>query len=157
MSHNVRIRKWMIVLLMGIPMLLNSCLPKEVVELKDILNLQLVPGSGGKPVLLGDAVFYNPNKSRIKLRSIKVDVFVDEKKSAVVDQELDILVKGNTEFTVPLKVQLELGDIGIIDAIKSLFGGKTYQLHYVGTLKVSVNGLPFRVPIDHREEFKIKL
>jgi len=146
-----------IILLIGSTLLLGSCLPKDTIELKDIQNLQLLPGSGGDPVLHGDALFHNPNKSRMKLKSLQVDVFVDEKKSAVVDQDLDIVVKGKSDFTVPLKVQLQMKDIGIMDALKSLFGGKTYQLHYVGTLKVNVNGLPFRVPIDHREEFKIKL
>lgn len=137
--------------------LASSCLPKESVQLVDVLNLKLVPTPGGDPVLEGDAVFFNPNKSRMKLKSIKVDVFVDEKKSAVADHELNIAVRGNSEFTVPLKVQLQMKDIGLMDALKSLFGGKTYQVHFVGTLKVNVNGLPFRVPIDHREEFKIKL
>jgi LEA14-like dessication related protein len=135
---------------------LSSCLPKEVVELKDILNLAVLPGTGGDPVLHGDAVFFNPNKSRMKLRSIKVEVFVDEKKAAIADHELDIIVKGNSEFTVPLQVQLQLKDIGLMDALKGLLGGKTYQLHYVGFLKVNINGFPFRVPIDHREEFKLK-
>jgi LEA14-like dessication related protein len=136
--------------------LLSSCLPKEVVQLKDILNLGIVPGPNGDPVLEGDAVFFNPNKSRMKLKAIKVEVFVDEKKAAVADHELDIIVKGNSEFTVPLKVQLQLKDIGLMDALKSLFGGKTYQLHYVGSLRVNINGFPFRVPIDHREEFQLK-
>ena len=134
---------------------LSSCLPKEVVELKDILNLAVLPGTGGGPVLHGDAVFFNPNKSRMKLRAIKVEVFVDEKKAAIADHELDIIVKGNSEFTVPLQVQLQLKDIGLMDTLKSLLGGKTYQLHYVGYLKVNINGFPFRVPIDHREEFKL--
>jgi LEA14-like dessication related protein len=151
-------RSTVVVLLVGASILLGSCLPKDTVELKDILNLQLVPaGLTGDPVLQGDAVFYNPNKSRMKLKSIKVDVYVDDKKSAVVDHDLNILVKGRSEFTVPLKVQIQMKDIGLMDALKSLLGGKTYQLHYVGTLKVNLNGLPFRVPIDHREEFKIKL
>lgn len=135
---------------------LSGCLPRQDIELKDIRNLELVVGEQGEPVLQGDALFHNPNRSRMKLKSIKVDVYVDEKKSAFVDHELDILVRGKEDFTVPLKVQLEMKDIGLLDAIKSIFGGKKYQLHYVGTLRVNVNGIPFRVPIDHREEFTLK-
>lgn len=136
--------------------LLSSCLPKEVVQLKDIQNLTVVPGEGGNPVLEGDAVFFNPNRQRMKLRAIKVDVFVDEKKAAVADHDLDVVIKGNSEFTVPLKVQLQTKDFPLMDALKSLFGGKTYQLHYVGSLRVRMHGFRFRVPIDHREEFKLK-
>jgi LEA14-like dessication related protein len=126
------------------------------VRLTDILNLGVVPGAGGDPELQGDAVFFNPNKSRMKLKAIKVDVFVDDKKAAVADHKLDILVRGNSEFTVPLRVQLQMKDIGLMDALKGLFGGKVYQLHYVGHLRVNINGFPFKIPIDHREEFKLK-
>jgi LEA14-like dessication related protein len=157
MSLTIQTRIRRIAYILAVGLALSSCLPRDTVELKDILNLQLLPGEGGDPVLHGDAVFFNPNKSRMKLKSVKVEVFVDEKKSAVVDHELDIVVKGNSEFTVPLRVQIQMKDIGLMDALKSLFGGKTYQLHYVGTLKVNINGLPFKIPIDHREEFKIKL
>jgi LEA14-like dessication related protein len=137
-------------------LMFNSCLPKQIVELKDIQNLRVAPGPNGFPVLQGDAVFFNPNKSRMKLKAIKVEVFVDDKKAAVADHELDVLVKGQSEFTVPLKVELQMKDFGLTDALKSLLGGKTYKLHYLGSLKVNVNGFPARVPIDHHEDFKLK-
>jgi LEA14-like dessication related protein len=155
MRTPLRRRTVALLLIAGCVIMISSCLPKQIVELKDIQNLAVVPGEGGKPILQGNAVFFNPNKSRMKLKAIKVDVFVDEKKAAVADHELDVMVKGQSEFSVPLKVQLQT-DIGLMDALKSLFGGKTYHLHYVGSLRVNINGLPFRVPIDHREDFKLK-
>jgi LEA14-like dessication related protein len=134
----------------------TSCIPNKDIELRDIRNLVVEKGTGEDPVLAGDAVFYNPNSARMKLREIKVDVFVDGKKSAKVDQKLKAIAKGKSEFTVPLKVHLQLKDIGIVDALKSLFGGKKYEIQYKGYLKVNVNGVPFRVPVDHKEEFKLK-
>src|SRR5436190_939058 len=89
-----------------------GCLPKEDVVLKDVKNLVVEPGTDGNLVLAGDAVFFNPNHSRMRLKEIKVDVFVDGKKSATVDHKLHLLVKGNAEFTVPLKVQLQTKDLG---------------------------------------------
>lgn len=135
---------------------LASCIPNKNIELRDVRNLVVEKGTGEDPVLAGDAVFYNPNSARMKLREIKVDVFVDGKKSATVDQKLKAVARGKAEFTVPLKVQLQLKDIGIVDALKSLFGGKKYEIQYKGYLRVNVNGLPFRVPVDHKEEFKLK-
>ena len=44
-----------------------------------------------------------------------------------------------------------------MNTIMSLFGGKKYEIHYKGYLKVKVNGFPLRVPIDHKEDFKLKL
>jgi LEA14-like dessication related protein len=133
-----------------------ACVPREEIELRDIRNLVVEKGEGADPVLAGDAVFYNPNTSRMKLREIKVDVFVDGKKSAVVDQKLKAVARAKSEFTVPLKVQIQLKDIGLADAIKSLFGGKKYEIHYKGHLKVTVNGIPMRVPVDYKDEFKLK-
>lgn len=137
-------------------LVLGSCLPKNAIELRDVRNLQLKVGENGYPVLMGDAVFYNPNASRMRLKQIKVDVFVDGKKSARVDHELKTVARGHSEFMVPLTVQLEVKDIGLMDAIKSIFGGKTYQIHYLGELKVNVNGIPFKVPVDHKEDFKLR-
>ncbi|MFZ5999802.1 MAG: LEA type 2 family protein [Bacteroidota bacterium] len=136
--------------------LFTSCLPKDQIELRDIRNLALERGDGAESILAGDAVFYNPNATRMKLREINVDVLIDGKKSAKVDQKLKAIARGKSEFTVPVKVKLDLKEIGLVDAIKSLFGGKKYQIQYKGYLKVNVNGIPFRVPVDHTEEFKLK-
>ncbi len=135
---------------------LTACVPREEIELRDVRNLVVEKGEGVDPVLAGDAVFFNPNSSRMKLREIKVDVFVDGKKSAVVNQKLKIIAKAKAEFSIPLKVQIQLKDIGIADAIKSLFGGKKYEIHYKGHLKVNINGIPMRVPVDYKDEFKLK-
>ena len=151
----IKLRSFLLLtLLIGVT---GACIPNEKIELRDVRNLAVEKGSGEDPVLAGDAVFYNPNATRMRLREIKVDVLVDGKKSAAVDQKLKTIAKGKSEFTVPLKVQLQLKDIGLVDALKSLFGGKKYEIHYKGYLKVTVNGLPMRIPVDHKEEFRLKL
>lgn len=156
MRTSLPIRSIAATLLAVCALMFNSCLPKQIVELKDIKNLAVGPGPNGLPVLSGDAVFFNPNKSRMKLKAIKVEVFVDDKKAAIADHEIDVIVKGKSEFTVPLKVELQMKDFALTDALKSLLGGKTYKLHYLGSLKVNINGFPARVPIDHTEDFKLR-
>jgi LEA14-like dessication related protein len=137
--------------------LITSCIPNKNIELRDIKNLALEQLDDGNAILNGDAVFFNPNASRMRLKEINVEVFVDGKKSAKVDQKLSALARGNSEFTVPVKVQLSLQEFGLMDAIKSLFGGKKYEIHYKGYLKANVNGWPLRVPVDHKEDFKLRL
>lgn len=144
-------KTWLIVF--AIAASLAGCLPKDSVQLRAVNNISLEPGV--PPVLTGDAVFFNPNTSRMRLKQVKIDVLVDGKKSASVDHDLNIIAKPNSEFTIPLKVQLQMEDLGIVQTLKNLFGGKKYELHYVGHLKVNVNGFPMRIPIDHKEEFKI--
>ena len=135
----------------------SSCVPNQMVELRDVKNLKLDQTDLENAILDGEAVFYNPNSSRMRLREINVEVFVDGKKSAYVDQKLSALARGKSEFTVPVKVQLSLKELGLMNTIMSLFGGKKYEIHYKGYLKVKVNGFPLRVPIDHKEDFKLKL
>ncbi len=134
-------------------LVVTGCLPKDAVELREVKNVMMIPGA--TPTLAGDAVFFNPNSSRMKLRQIKVDIYVDGKKSATVDNDLNIVAKPNSEFTIPLKVQLQAQDLGLLQTLKGLFGGKKYEIKYLGHLKVNVNGFPVRIPIDHTEEFKL--
>jgi LEA14-like dessication related protein len=148
--------KQLIIVLFSSLVILTSCVPREDIVLRDIKNLVVEKGNGEETILGAEAVFYNPNAARMKLKEIKVDVMVDGKKSATVDQKLKAIAKGKSEFTVPLKVKLEMKDIGLVDALKSLLGGKKYEIHYKGYLKVNINGLPFRVPVDHKEEFRLK-
>ena len=76
-----------------------GCGPKEQVVLRQIKDV-VVDGTG-EPVLKARAIFYNPNNMRMKLRRIKVDVFVNGKKAAVVDQELKTLIPAKAEFSIP--------------------------------------------------------
>lgn len=136
--------------------LVTSCVPKNTIILKDVKNVALDQTDLENAILNGEAVFYNPNSSRLRLREINVDVFVDGKKSAFVNQKLSALAKPKSDFTVPLKVNLSLKDFGLMDALMSLLGGKKYEIHYKGYLKAKVNGVPIRVPVDHKEDFKLR-
>lgn len=79
---------------------------------------------------------------------------MDGKKAARIDQHLSALIKANSEFTVPLEVELNLKELGVLDAIFNLLGGKKYVLEFTGSMKMSVNGFPLKVPIQQKEEFK---
>jgi hypothetical protein len=136
--------------------LITSCIPNKNIELRDIKNLGLETLNDGNAILNGDAVFFNPNASRMRLKEIKIEVFVDGKKSALVDQKLSALARGNSEFTIPVKVQLSLQEFGLKETLLSLFGGKKYEIHYKGFLRANVNGWPLKVPVDYKEDFKLK-
>jgi LEA14-like dessication related protein len=132
----------------------TSCLPKDSVQLRDVTNFSLAIGAS--QALSGDAVFYNPNSSRMKLREVKIDVFLDGNKSAFVDQNTHVVAKPKSEFTIPVTLQLSEG-VRLQDLLLGALKGKKYQVRYVGYLKVNVNGLPVRIPIDHEEELKLSL
>ncbi|MGE0589006.1 MAG: LEA type 2 family protein [Cyclobacteriaceae bacterium] len=138
-------------------LILASCAPKEQVVFRAVENIELTQGNGIDPILKADARFYNPNQIRMKLKEIEMDIFIDGKKSARVDQQLKSLVKARSEFTVPVEVQLSIKEIGLVDALMSLIGGKKYELHYVGHIKVAVRGFPVKIPVDYKREVRLRL
>jgi LEA14-like dessication related protein len=145
-----------LVILVVLGFLVSSCLPKEQVVFKSVKNLTLDGGDNGDPILKGEAIFFNPNKTQTKLKEINVDVFVDGKKTASVDQKMDVLVPGKSDFTVPIEAKLSLQEIGLLDAVIGFFGGKTYKVQFVGYLRVAVHGVTVKVPVKYNEEVKLK-
>jgi LEA14-like dessication related protein len=104
--------------------------------------------------LKANAILFNPNKGSLRLKAIDLDIQLNEKSAAKIDQKLNALIKGNSEFTVPLEVQLQLKDSGLLDTILSLFGGKKYDIRFVGKIKVTVGGFPVKIPVDHKDEIR---
>lgn len=134
---------------------LSSCKPEEEIVLRQIKDV-VVDATGG-PKLKAQAVFYNPNSMRMKLRRINVDVFVDGKKAAQIDQSLKTVIPARGEFTVPLEVSLAMEDMGLLDTLLGMLGGRKLNIHYKGALKLNYHGMPLRVPVDYKDEVRIRL
>jgi hypothetical protein len=132
-----------------------ACVPKEQVVFRSVNNLTLDVGLGGNPILKGDAIFFNPNKLKATLKEIKVEVLVDGKKAALVDQQMELLVRGNSDFTVPLEAKLDIKEFGLIDAVIGFFGGKSYQIEMTGYLRVKARGVMIKVPVKYSQEVKL--
>lgn len=142
---------WLVILLIAF-----GCVPEQEVVLRRLDNVELTAGIGSEPMLKADALFYNPNKIRLSVKGIKLDVFIDGKKVAFIDQKLRSTVKAESEFSIPLEVQLSLREIGLFNAIAGLFGGKKHDLQYKGHIKVSVKGFPVKIPVDYSKEVKLR-
>ena len=139
----------------SILLLMQSCLPKEQIVLRQVKDV--VVDASSEPKLNAEAIFYNPNKTKMKLKKIKVDVFVNGKKSAEVDQDLKTIIPAEGEFSVPLEVKLNLKEMGFLDTIFGMIGGKTFDVQYKGYLKINYQGVPVRVPVDYKDEVKIRI
>lgn len=135
-------------------MALSSCTPKRPVEFRDVRDIVLKDGSPAE--LTGEAVFYNPNRAHGKLRSVKIQIYVNDKLAGSIDEEPNMNIKGLTEFTVPLTVQLEMDKAGLLDAVMGVLGAKKFIVHFTGHIRVSYGLVPFRVPVDYSKEVKFK-
>ncbi|MCW5912485.1 MAG: LEA type 2 family protein [Cyclobacteriaceae bacterium] len=137
--------------------LMQACAPKEDIVFKGIRNVEVQVGKSNNPELLAQAYFHNPNTMGMKLKEIHVDVLVDGKLSAEVRQKMKLKISPRSDFTVPLQATLSLKELGLVDTIKNLLGGKKYEVQYVGFVRVAVHGITVKVPVKHREELRIRL
>jgi hypothetical protein len=137
-------------------MVMLSCLPKEQVVFKSVINLSLDAGSDGNPLLKGEALFYNPNKLQTRLKEINVDVLVDGKKTAIVEQKMNLVVPGKSDFTVPIEARLSLQEMGLLDTVLAFLGGKSYKVQFAGYVRVAVHGVTIKVPVKYNEDVRLK-
>jgi LEA14-like dessication related protein len=134
-------------------MIMTSCAPKEQVVLRNIVIRNVNTDDAGKMMLSADAVFYNPNAMGMKLKHIDIGVKVDGKETARIDHDVDLRIKPKSEFTVPVEVQLQ--QMGLLDTILGFLGGKEHDLEFAGSIRIKVKGFPVKVPVAHREKFKL--
>jgi LEA14-like dessication related protein len=136
-----------ILLCLAFSAVLVSCGPKQDIEFRYVKDV--IVDANTEPLLKGKAVLYNPNKQRMKLRKINVDVYVNDKKAARVDQEPSMMIPAQAEFTVPLEVKLDMKELGFMDTLFGMLGGKEMKVRYKGTVSVTYKGVPVRVPVDY--------
>jgi LEA14-like dessication related protein len=136
---------------------MQACAPKEDIVFKGIKNVEVQVGKSNNPELLAKAYFHNPNAMGMKLKEIHVDVLVDGKLSAEVRQKMKLKISPRSDFMVPLQATLSLKELGLLDTIKNLLGGKKYEVQYIGYVRVAVHGITVKVPVKHREEMRIRL
>ena len=136
-------------------LLITSCTPKEEIVFKGVKNV-VVEAQGIEPILTAEALFNNPNNMRMKLKEIHIDVLVDGKLSAEVRQNLKLSIPAMSDFSVPLTARLSLKDLGLVDTIINLIGGKKYEIQYIGFVRVAMHGITVKVPVKHKEERRIQ-
>lgn len=134
-----------------------SCVPKEEVVFKGVKNILVASDQENQPVLTAEALFYNPNTVRMKLKEIYVDVMVNGKPSAQVRQQFKLSIPAKSDFSVPVTAQLSIKELGLLDTIVNLLGGKKYNIQYEGYVRIAVHGVTIKVPFTYQEEIRLRL
>lgn len=153
---NKRIRySLQITFAVSLTFLLSRCGHPDPVVFRRIEHVQIVPGN--PPVLSGSAIFYNPNNSRGKLKKISVNILVDDQPAGVIDETFKTIITPNAEFTVPLKVTLQIDKHGVVDTLLGILGRKKATVRFKGNLNVVYHAVLFSVPVDYVTEVRISL
>jgi|SRR5688572_9981680 len=153
---NIKFRKLNHVLpLIILTFMVTACQrPKEDIVLRQIKDI--VVDATTDPMLRANAIFYNPNAMRGKLRRINVDIFVNGKKAASVNQELKTVIPAKSEFVVPIEVKLAIKELGFMDTLLGMIGGKKFEVRYEGSLKLSYHGFPINVPVNYKDDIRVR-
>lgn len=144
-------------ILLFLVLAINACKkPDEEPEFKYVKNVQVKKIAGTEVLLTADAVFFNPNDMKMKLRGVDVDLYVKEKKVGKINQEVKTRIPANDEFEIPFSATFDIKEVGVLNTLMSLMGGNKLPVRYKGHIKATVHGFPFRVPIDYEEEVRIR-
>ena len=134
-----------------------ACVPKEEIVFKGVKNIAVDLSNAGSPVLTADGYFFNPNKVKMKLKGVNVEVFVDGAKSADVKHDLDVDIGAQSDFSVPIVATLVLKQNSLLDAVVGLLGGKKYEIVFKGYIRVHVHGVTIKVPVEQKQELKLNI
>jgi len=153
--YNLRIFFWIVALLA----VATACQTPVAPDFEGIQNFKVDVKGLSKAQVNGDAVFFNPNKQKIKIRQVDVSIFVEGQKVKDISREFDIIAQPNSKFVIPIDVSLALGELNLnlLSTALSMLNGSRKKMRYEGYARVTVNGLPFRVPFKHEEEVKLNL
>lgn len=154
-DHSVKYASYTLYFFVLFAITLAGCKrPKEDIVLRKIKDI--VVDATSDPMLKANAIFYNPNSMRGKLKRINVDIFVNGKKAASVNQELKTVIPANAEFSVPIEVKLAIKELGFMDTLLGMIGGKKFEVRYEGFLKLSYHGFPIHVPVRYTDEIRVR-
>ena len=151
-------KKHISILFVGILLLAGACnMPQNPPIFKNLTNIKTSKVTGTNLNLTGNAIFYNPNDMGMKLKGVEIDVILEGKKVGHVSQRSKIKIPANGSFTVPLKAEIDLKQVGLVNGIFGMLSGKRMNAEFVGYIRVSKNALVMRVPIKHKELLKLNL
>lgn len=129
--------------------------PDQEPEFIGMQNVRVSKVTSKEAILSADAKFFNPNDQSIKLKEVVVDIEVDDRKVGAIDQKMKLRIPANDYFSVPLNASFNIKDIGLLNGIISVLGGKKITAHYKGYVKVSVHGYTAKVPVDFEEDIRM--
>ncbi|MAE83030.1 MAG: hypothetical protein CMB80_09860 [Flammeovirgaceae bacterium] len=137
-------------------LLLSQCgRPDQEPEFIAMENITVSKVTGKEAVLSANAKFYNPNNQSIKLKEVVVDIKVDDRIVGVIDQDMKFKIPANDYFSVPLNASFNIRDLGLLNGIISVLGGKPVRVHYQGYIKVALYGYVKKVPVDFEEDIRM--
>lgn len=123
---------------------------------KNIKNIQLSKVKGGIVNMTADAILYNPNNVKVKLKGIEIDVFIKGKKVATMKESYSLKIEAFSDFSLPMTIALDISELDLVNSILGFIQDRGFKAHYVGKAKIIMHGVPVSIPVDYHDVLKLR-
>lgn len=140
-------------------LLFMSCKFEEPVEFQMIDNVEVVSIEDGMVNLSAEAIFFNPNEIKGKLKDVDIRVDLDDKTLATISHNTALPIGPKSQFTIPVNIKFAIEDVqaGFLNNLLNILAGNRIKLHFVGDINVSTFIFSQSVKVDYYEEVKLQL
>ncbi|MGJ8683816.1 MAG: LEA type 2 family protein [Nonlabens sp.] len=152
------------IILCSILFLMTSCEDAyEEVVFMEIKNVKIKNATTDNVELTGDCVLYNPNPVGLDLTQAKFDVYVDGRKTAEINQDLDIEMPASGEFILPLTARMSPKEFygekggGLLNATLQILVNQKVAIKYEGSIRAGKGMMNFQVPVLDSLEVPVKI
>ncbi len=151
--------KYVSILLFTIVLVFISCSSISIVEpiFERIEDVDIIEISRKKLRLNAFLVLNNPNSFALDLAQADLKALVDDIVLAKIDQTYDTKMPANSEFKMPITIDMDLEKLYQDNPLAALGKGlqimsdKKLNVHFIGTIKVGKGSVKISVPIDQVE------
>jgi len=107
--------------------------------------------------LNADAIFHNPNSLGAKITEMDFDVYINNKKSTHIRQDLQSTMPAKSDFALPIKYKIPLKEVFKGIKLQEIMKMRSLKYKMDGHLKIGLGSVEVKVPVTYEGEEKIQL
>ena len=113
-----------------------------------------------KITFVSDAIIHNPNSHGITISKVDFDVIVDGKETTHFQQDLEVEMPANSEFSLPLSFEVPIAKKEFFQNFKDVLSGawkkQSIQIRTVGTITIRAARIQLDLPFDDENEYRLE-
>lgn len=150
LKRSVHGRSWTsypFLLLLLIIVLLSSCQSFKAPEFRNVENIRLAKLGRAESTLLADVRYYNPNKTKLKLKEAHGEAWLDGTYLGNFTVDSLVHIPGEAEFSLPVSLRTDMSKI--LQNSLSAFLKKEVTIKIQGRAKVGKGIVYINYPINY--------
>lgn len=132
----------------------------ELVKLERLKIDQVIPFPKFKLMASANAVLNNPNPLGAEISAIELDIYVEDKHTTKIQEQLSIEMPASATFKLPLTFEIPLGKSGFFKDAKDLLTGawknQSLRIKTTGIIYINVLSLDFEIPVEEEAVYLLR-